>query len=423
MLKQIFLTVSVLTVALADVAYLSATPLDAVKSADSRGGLLYTNKAPISYWQTYNQSPKLGAHEFIDGEYDFHIEKLKSPASDFKTGYIFINKGALFFEDRGNNIQYKVDKKGNYTKYKFDNSSYIEYRTTSTGNYVNYKPVRHNSAIDAALPKRNTYSYNSPTHNFTFDVKTGILSACPLSGRKKCETVSVQAGTFPYVYASKNSATISITNYGDALLFKKNKWCRMSMAEDVYSCITPEPLPLTEPRKIQFYSSIAYQGQILIGEWPTGRIYEFDGAILKPSNMTPPTIAAHSDLRLGYEAQSMAEYCGDLFVGYWPKGEVWRFDRQTRHWQFFKRFFSDVEGEAFIPYSDRPADHLNSSFFGQRVTALIPYKNSLYVATSNLSAWTSKVSIPKGMDTGKIREYGSIYKVTRHGCRSTYANL
>ncbi|UVL17968.1 hypothetical protein LOY44_18465 [Pseudomonas sp. B21-044] len=180
--------------------------------------------------------------------------------------------------------------------------------------------------------------------------------------------------------------------------------------------------PLTHPREIQFYSSVAYRGKQLLGEWPTGRIYEFDGTQLKPSDMTPPRIAEQVPLRLGYEAQSMAEYYGDLYVGYWPKGEVWRYGYQTGEWTLFKRFFSSVEGEPFIPYARRPTDSLDQAFFGQRITALVPYEGALYVATSNLRTWTSSAAIPDVMDPTRLAEYGALYKVTRQGCRTIYAN-
>lgn len=137
--------------------------------------------------------------------------------------------------------------------------------------------------------------------------------------------------------------------------------------------------------------------------------------------MTPPKIAELANQRLGYEAQTMAEYCGDLFVGYWPKGEVWRYDHTARVWKFFNRFFSNVKGETFIPYSDREVDGLDSSFFGQRVTAMVPFEGALYVTTSNLRTWTSSDSAPETIAPSKVAEYGAIYKVTKPGCTTNYS--
>lgn len=156
-----------------------------------------------------------------------------------------------------------------------------------------------------------------------------------------------------------------------------------------------------------FYSSVLYQGKTLLGEWPTGRLYEFDGERLAPSDLTPPAIASAVPKRLGYEAQSLAEYCGDLFVGYWPRGEIYRYDGRKKAWGLFSRMFSSSPAETFIPFSDRPRDRLDPSFFGQRVTVLVPFEDSLYAATSNLREWTPEVK-PKFPSPDKVQEGRSI---------------
>lgn len=370
------------------VAFDQTAPVANGATPEVNGEVQYDKRAPIAYWQSYVQSPLVGEHQYAEGAFAYHLEKLKPPSDSFRTGYAFLHGNALIVQDLGNKIKYQVDASGDYQ-------------------IVN-------------LP--DNYTYRSSTHQFSFDEPTGTLSACLRSTPESCETVKVKVGTFPYLYASKDDAVLSVSNYGDALLFKEGKWCRMSMAKDVYSCEVPEQAPLQQPRKIQFYSSVAYQGKVLVGEWPTGRLYEFDGSVLKPSNMTPPEIDKRAHLQLGYEAQSLAEYCGDLFVGYWPKGEVWRYDHTKREWQFFKRFFSGVKGENFIPYADRAPDELDSSFFGQRVTALVPFEDSLYVTTSNLRSWRSTDKVPAVLDAGKVAEYGAIYKITRQGCKSVYAD-
>ena len=368
------------------VSCFSSDPSGAGEKHDSTDVVKYDKEATIAYWQTYSQSSLGGVHKFVEGEHSFVVEKLPSPAETFHTGYAFVHDGTLYFEDRGNYIQYQPIGEGRYKQ-------------------VTIPLVDH---------------YRSSIYEFSFDYKTSMLSACLQSDSAKCESISLKTGTFPYVYASKGDAVISISNYGDALLFKGGQWCRMSMLNDVYSCAVPEAEPLLKPREIQFYSSVSYQGKVLIGEWPTGRLYEFDGAKLKPSEMTPPKFAEQAKDKMGYEAQTMAEYCGDLFVGYWPKGEVWRYDHLTQKWNLFKRFFSEEKNESFIPYANREPDSLDSAFFGQRVTALVPFEDSLYVTTSNLRSWKSSDVVPKTIDPAKVSEYGTIYKVTRQGCTSTY---
>lgn len=343
--------------------------------------------SPVDHWQTYSQSGSNGTHKFFESKHSFTIRKLDAPSKDFRTGYAFIKDRALYFEDRGNNVSYKRNWLGIYN--------------TSRASADNI--------------------YTAGDYTFSSESKSGRVFACQISGDSECKTFDFKPDSYPYVFAQKDGSVLSITNYGDALLFKNGMWCRMSMRDDVYACTNSEEPILSAPRAIQFYSSINYQGKVLLGEWPTGRLYEFDGTKLKPSSMTPPKIAELSDKRLGYEAQTMASYCGDLFVGYWPKGEVWRYDHVAREWKYFKRFFSNVEGEPFIPHSYRPDDELNPAFFGQRVTAMVPFKGSLYVTTSNLRAWTVNDSARVKIDPANASEYGAIYKVTKQGCTTSYA--
>ncbi|NNA89715.1 hypothetical protein [Pseudomonas gessardii] len=375
-----FLTV---TFAIANFQMACAEPAGTDSTAQPGKRWIYS---PVEYWQSYSQSGSNGVHKFIESDHAFKIKKLRPPEKDFRTGYAFIYNGMLFFEDRANDKSYKQNWLGTY-------------------NTVKTQPRK---------------TYRAAGYIFHFTYYSDFMSACPLSHDSECKIIKFHPATFPYVFAKKEGAVISITNYGDALLFKDGNWCRMSMHDEVYSCTDPEATPLTAPRKIQFYSSINYRGRVLLGEWPTGRLYEFDGKELKPSNMTPPEIAKLSDKRLGYEAQTMAEYCGDLFVGYWPKGEVWRYDHHAKEWQLFKRFFSEDKGETFIPHSDRVGDAFDSSFFGQRVTAMVPYKDALYIATSNLNTWTSSKPAPATIDPSRVAEYGAIYKVTKPGCATSY---
>lgn len=336
-------------------------------------------------------SPYIGIHEFVDAVSDYEISAVNPPSSRLRSGYGFVRKGNLIFQDRGNYEEFELRSDGRYTR--------------------------------LAQYSGDTYRYRSALHEFGFEDGTGTATACLITSGQQCKKIKVKLGTFPYAYANANNAVIMITNAGEALMFKDQEWCRMTKVGDLYTCMKPEPELLGDPRGIQFYSSITYRGMTLLGEWPTGRLYEFDGTMLKPSEMTPPAIAEKAHLRLGYEAQSMAEYCGDLFVGYWPKGEVWRWDHRDEEWHYFRRFFTPVEDEPFIPHSNRAEDGLEAAFFGQRISALVPYGTALYVTTSNLSGWNSGKTAEHVLDADRIREYGATYKIERYGCKSSYMRL
>src|SRR5450830_113656 len=149
--------------------------------------------SPVDHWQTYSQSGSNGTHKFIESEHGFKIKKLSPPSKNFRTGYAFVYKASLYFEDRGNDISYKKNWLGGYKAVKLSANS----------------------------------DYSALGYNFEVDSYSGFISACPLSDDSECKIFSFQPGTYPYVYAKKEGSVLSITNYGDALLFKDGKWCRM----------------------------------------------------------------------------------------------------------------------------------------------------------------------------------------------------
>lgn len=346
---------------------------------------VYEHAEPIVFWQSYASSPNAGMHSWADSDTEYKIERLRDVHKKFRSGFAFIQDGRLIFEDLANGGKYRMEKNGQYKKLSED-------------------------------IQRTAFEKNGFT--FSFDYPEAAIKACSASN-DDCVGISVATGSFPYVYAEHDGSVIAITNWGDAVMFQDGEWCRMTMVDDVYSCADPKTGPLLEPRRIQFYSSIRYQGRTLVGEWPTGRLYEFDGTTLRPSDLTPPGITALASQRLGYEAQSMAMYCGDLFVGYWPKGEIYRYDATHGLWSLFSRVFTGHKEESFIPYLDRVPDDNDQAFFGQRVTALVPYEDSLYVATSNLRSWHEGVS-GEPLPRRRIRQYGAIYKISKPFCKSTY---
>lgn len=228
------------------------------------------------------------------------------------------------------------------------------------------------------------------------------VSAC---SEDVCRSISIQPGTWVYAYAATPDAAVAVTNFGDALIFRDGEWCRMEKTDETYRCVHEAKMP-TKPRGFQFYSSIRYKGVTLMGEWPSGRLYLFDGKEIRLWRNQPPHVGPDP---IGYEAQSMAEYCGDLYVGYWPTGSIWRL--HSGEWSEIKLF---PDAEEFIPLSARQPDDLDISFFGRRVTALLPWRGDLYATTSNLRGWeygqeTSAVS-PDIADL-----YGAVWRISRCG--------
>lgn len=347
----------------------------------------YDYSEPIHAWQSYSASP-VGVHEWKVDASPYSIRREANVSSYFRTGYAFINEGELIFKDKGNGEQFR----------RIFGSLYIKERGSQISNNRRFRTA---------------------THEFFTNYKTSIVQACARF-KKSCRGINIKPGTFPYVYAASHGGVLLVTNSGDALLYRDDQWCRMEMEHDVYECRTKNvPLP-DQSRKVQFYSSLVYHGRTLVGEWPTGRIYEFDGSKLAPSDMTPPMIAEAGPV--GYEAQSLAMYCGDLFVGYWPKGEIYRMDGETKKWSLFASLFEGVSDGDFIPFLNRAmkeGEKEEAAFFGQRVSALVPYEDSLYAVTSNLMSWSKDIHTSVLTDE-QIDKYGAVYRIYRQGCRTTY---
>lgn len=239
--------------------------------------------------------------------------------------------------------------------------------------------------------------------NITVQDGNGYVEACDTS----CHRIEIKDGTWVYAYAYANSAILAATNFGDVVIYKNKSWCRTTRSkDDAYTCPkNEEPTTLQEPRKVQFYSSLSFDSFSLVGEWPTGRIYKFDGNTLAPTESQPPFTTREP---IGYEAQSMATYCGDLYIGYWPTGEIWKRHTTTGEWSLAASLFD--RSEDFIPYIDRHNNKREAAFYGRRVTALVPTDNGLIAATSNLRGWEPGY-LPQFMNAKEAEQYGSIYRI------------
>jgi hypothetical protein len=334
----------------------------------------------VTAWQSYCGPEPYRVHIWKQTAGDITIERLPLVSSTFRSGYAFTRYGDLIAHDLVSGEQFRFDAQAG-----------------------SFAPV-------AAKPCN---QFVTATHSFVQEYDQ--VAACPIDGGE-CKIIPIFTGTGIFAFAEHNGRVLAATNYGDVLIFDGDDWCRCSRSGDTYRCDSNEPM-VTKPRIVQFYSSIDYMGETLVGEWPTGRLYEFDGEMLFPAKMLQPPFVTGEIL--GYEAQSMAEYCGDLFVGYWPRGEIWRRHRSTGEWSRAARLFSHpVSTEPVIPYTGQgQEDGLIGAFFGQRVTALVPLGHSLYAATSNYGHWLAGYE-PKFLTEEEAAEYGAIYRLTIPDCEA-----
>jgi len=350
----------------------------------------YKNNAPIKLWQTHIASPE-GIHEWDDIEAEYTVTRL--PELPMRTGWGFTDGKDLIFADQPNGWRlFKYTN--NYTAWEYTN---------------------------AQIPR-----FQSMTHEFLVD--RGFLYAIPFSSPDPViyDNKRIQiSGAAMLTYAQYNNDVIAITNWGEILVFRNNEWYRMTRVQntDVW-VITPGAGMLPQASGKQFYCSIIYQGRTLIGEYPTGKIYEFTGSVLQVSDISPP--AELLRLTPGFEgdykeAQSMAIYGGDLFVGYWPDGVILRYDYKQKQWSRFTRLFDfPTEGNFRDYYAPEHVTAGQINFYGQRVQSLVPFEDGLYAVTSNKNTWYDYLVPSPLLTEEQIKQYGAVYKIYRPGCRTTY---
>jgi len=158
-----------------------------------------------------------------------------------------------------------------------------------------------------------------------------------------------------------------------------------------------------------------YYDRLLMGHYPTGEIYEYDGQTLKLLEDWPPVLEGVSDR--AREAQTLSIYGGDLYCGVWPWGEVWRFDHNQQAWNFAHRMFSHPEltDKVTHPY-EKETQSVDKVYnlWGQRVTGLVPFDNSLYISTSSKSGFEFQEKFDF-LTKEKWQDYGKVYELTLPG--------
>lgn len=201
---------------------------------------------------------------------------------------------------------------------------------------------------------------------------------------------------FIYCYGQREGRVLAVSNMGGAFALEDGRWRCLRAAD-----------PKTS---YQVYSSVDLDARLLLGQYPSGELFEFTRQQLQRRPGWPPVMpGVRSTAR---EAQTLGIYGPDLYVGVWPWGEVWRVDPHDGQWRWVRRMFThppasdaavhpyEVETQALDPTPNR---------WGQRVTSLAPWRDSLYIATSakGPAPYEPKFSF---MTDKQAEEYGAVYR-------------
>lgn len=199
---------------------------------------------------------------------------------------------------------------------------------------------------------------------------------------------------------------MTVTNWGGAIAFDGKAWQTMRERDG---------------KSYQVYSMLTYYDRLLLGHYPSGCLFEYDGEQLKVTENQPPRIPGVASW--AREAQAMALYRGDLYATVWPWAELWRFDRNAGRWSAVGRMFSrppvtDKFGHPFeeeiTAYNAAHGAKYVVNEWGQRATSLAVAGDTLYIGTSN------KSELPRPpeyafIDDAMLSEYGHVRRLKLPG--------
>jgi len=275
--------------------------LFSIVSAD---GVVRATAGISKTWNSYCASDPLQLHFFLGDAHQFPLttERLGNPSPELRTGYGFSDANSLIVVDRANDKQFRQ----------------IAHASTLSTD-ATWQQVPQEAKVRCPRFTLDGWDYSQNT--------SGAVWACYEADESDpdpdCDVMATAPQTFPYVFADAAGNVITVTNWGDVLIHRPEGWCRAVFDGEGFACPpagAPPAPPPEAPRGFQFYSSIKYRGETLLGRFPGGQLYRFDGTRLAPYEDSPPL--PPGEVADNAEAQSMANYCGDLYVGLWPRGSV-----------------------------------------------------------------------------------------------------
>lgn len=165
----------------------------------------------------------------------------------------------------------------------------------------------------------------------------------------------------------------------------------------------------------QLYSTMAFHDRLLMGQYPTGRLFEYDGRVITDRAGWPPVLPDVS--ASSREAQTTVIYGGEPLVGVWPWGELWRYQPDAGKWSFVRRMFDhpQLSDQIVHPYDVENRGNSVSNQWGQRVTSLVTSGPDLFVATSAKDPCEWDADKFPFLAPEKWKSYGAVYRLTTSG--------
>lgn len=233
-------------------------------------------------------------------------------------------------------------------------------------------------------------------------ITVGIV-ACNMTARLQIQTCATEVtrgrDEFAYAVGPTDAGIVVALNSGRLLVFDPVS-VRFRVSE-------------SDGFSLQLYAFARYGERGLWGQYPDGQVGEVrDGRF--ESSVEQPLSGLDSANSLP-ELQTLGIYKGWLWAGIWPYGTVHRASIEEPNWLSFRRMFS---GPEIKPGESEPfAAALGNNAMGQRITDMLPFGDSLYVATGSKTGILPQ--LPSAPDAEGIRsllpEYGRVWRIRGTG--------
>jgi len=234
------------------------------------------------------------------------------------------------------------------------------------------------------------------------------LYACPwIPGEKEVDLAKAIVLTLPVVgettfaWGQLGQQIVTGSNIGGFYVLEAERW-RMLLEPNIKV-------------SYQLYSSMTFQDRLLMGQYPTGRLFEYDGRAITDQAGWPPVLPGVS--ANAREAQTTVIYGGEPLVGVWPWGELWRYQPDSERWSFVRRMFDhpQLSDQIIHPYDVENRGNEVSNLWGQRVTSLVTSGPDLFVATSAKYPCEWVAGKFPFLAPDKWKSYGTVYRLTTPG--------
>jgi hypothetical protein len=209
------------------------------------------------------------------------------------------------------------------------------------------------------------------------------------------------AGVVTWAWGQLGDQVLTVSNYGGVYVHGPRGWR-----------VLRDPSPGVS---YQVYSVLSHGDRLLLGQYPTGELFSFDGTRLDRVPGSPPRLASVSGS--ARECQTLGLYGGELLAGVWPWAEVWSREPDAGAWRSAGRLFTHPEPSTRTthPYESECIQRgLVLNDWGQRVTSMVTVGNSLYLSTSAKGnhRWDAKLDF---LSDTQRKEYGAVLRLRAPG--------